>query len=109
MTRLAAFIIPDYDENDTGINEPIEFTNYTFGRIRRECTDEEFEYRRREFEEFVPDEKSIKELEFCGIGHALAKKALRICRGDIERSADWAFNNWNSPTDEDENDATEGN
>ena len=27
-------------------------------------------------------------------------QALRICRGDIERSADWAFNNWDSPCDE---------
>ena len=32
----------------------------------------------------------------------LAKKALRITRGDVERAADWAFNNWDSPIDDED-------
>ena len=97
-----AYIIPDYDDDDTGKNEDIEFEKITFGTIKVTFTEEEFESRKREYEAFVPEPESIIQLEFLGIGHALAKKALRICRGDIERSADWAFNNWNSPTEEDD-------
>ena len=96
-----AFVIPDFDDNETGKNDTLEFEQIKFGRIKITYTEEEFESRRREYEAYEPDEESIHQLEFLGIGHALARKALRICRGDIERSADWAFNNWNSPTEDD--------
>ena len=96
------FIVPDYDEAESGKNDTIEFQKVKLETVRRTFTEEEFESRRREYEDFVPDEDSIMQLEFLGIGHALAKKALRICRGDIERSADWAFNNWDSPTDDED-------
>ena len=35
----------------------------------------------------------------------LARKALRITRGDVERAADWAFNNWDSPIDDEDDGA----
>ena len=35
----------------------------------------------------------------------LARKALRITRGDVERAADWAFNNWDTPIDDEDDGA----
>jgi hypothetical protein len=71
-------------------------------REKRQFTEEEFEKRQREYTEFVFDPESVALLESFGIPNGLAKKALRICKGEIERSADWAFNNWDSPIYEDD-------
>ncbi|CBY12040.1 unnamed protein product [Oikopleura dioica] len=97
----ATFSIENYEGELASEENPV-FAKITLTRETRQFTEEEFEKRQREYTEFVFDPESVALLESFGIPTGLAKKALRICKGEIERSADWAFNNWDSPIYEDD-------
>ena len=60
----------------------------------------EFDYTPKVRKMYMPTELDIQQLELLGIHRLLAIKSLRICGGSVERAADWAFNNFDTPTDD---------
>ena len=98
------FVIPEMFQSDDIKNEAILFSKFEWKSRHFEYNDDEFERRARNYNPFQPTELQIQQLEMLGILRPLARKALRITRGDVERAADWAFNNWDSPIDDNDED-----
>ena len=92
------FIVPNEYQEELVRNDPIEFKTFEWKTKRFALPDDD--YVPREFTMYQPTEEQVQQLEYLGIMRGLAVKSLRITRGDVERAADWAFNNWDSPIDE---------
>ena len=75
-------------------NEEIVFHRIDLTNKKRSLPDFDYTPRKR----YIPNELDIQQLELLGIHRPLAIKSLRICGGSVERAADWAFNNWDTPT-----------